>query len=284
MKHFKLNSPQFKKLLVAFLTTIAGVSLTGCTTTILDKHRAAITAEPGRVHYATAVPFGQPLNMGPSTKEGAYLKACIHYHSNPSYQREAKWPYDWFTGYGGGSQQEIESYVVKECEKKYNRTCIVILYNNTERCVSTFEEAHAREQLRHKEHKDRIALAAEENRRAKAEQDRRAAVAAESLRENTCKSFGFKPGTEFFSSCLFEIYKMERQALQNEALVAERKAQNRFQEAAQLEALSIQRQIAEDQRFSQGMQLLQDAARIVNPPRTTTTCQWNAIAKTMTCN
>ena len=125
---------------------------------------------------------------------------------------------------------------------------------------------------------------ADEKARLKAEEEKRDLAVSQASRESTCKSFGFKPGTDFFSSCLFELYKIEQQARQSEALIAERKAQNRNQEAAQLEALSLQRQMLEDQRFSEGIRQMQDAAKMFNPPRTSTRCKWNPIANTMVCN
>ena len=285
MKNIKIYPQQLRNRFALPLIILISIALTGCTTTILDKHNAGMKATPGRIHYATAVPFGAYPHQGSHpTKDAAYKAACIHYQSYPSYQRKAEWPYDWFSGAGGDSQEGVESYAIKECEAQYNRTCIVILYNNVERCAATFESAYAREQIRVKQRQERIAQAAEEQQRAKAEREKRDLAASQASRENTCKSFGFKPGTEFFSSCLFEIYKIEQQARQNEALIAERKAQNRNQEAAQLEALSLQRQMLEDQRFSEGIQQMQDAAKILNPPRTTTRCKWNAITKTMTCD
>lgn len=109
-------------------------------------------------------------------------------------------------------------------------------------------------------------------------------AASQASREALCLSFGFKPDTEYFSKCLFEIYKIEQQSKQTEALIEERKAQNEAQEAARLESLSLQRRALDEQRFQRGIQMMQNAAKILNPPRTSTECRWNNLARTMTCD
>jgi hypothetical protein len=124
----------------------------------------------------------------------------------------------------------------------------------------------------------------EQRAREKQAEALREQAASQASREALCLSFGFKSDTDYFSKCLFELYKIEQQSKQTDALIAERKAQNKAQEAAQLESLSLQRQALDEQRFQQGIQQMQDAARILNPPRTTTRCRWNNITKTMICD
>ncbi len=125
--------------------------------------------------------------------------------------------------------------------------------------------------------------AEDEEARIKAEQESRALAASQTARENTCKSFGFKPKTQFFSSCLLELYKLEQQIRQHQLLIVEQRDGNRQQQAAQLEALFLQRQALDQQRFSEGIQQMQKAAEILNPPRTTISCKWNALTSTMLC-
>ena len=109
-------------------------------------------------------------------------------------------------------------------------------------------------------------------------------------RSNTCKGFGFKEGSEALAQCMFDLYKLEQSAAQNQALrsqAASDAAQNQAlrsqaaSDAAAQRAL-LQQQI-DQQNFNQGIQLLQQSQRMLNPPTPTTTCQWNDIMQTMTC-
>ena len=249
------------------LIIVFSLCISGCTTTILDKHNAGMKATPNRIHYATAVPFGAYKHMGAHpSKDAAYRSACIHYQSYPSYQRKAEWPYEWFSGAGGGSQDEIESYVVRECESRYNRTCIVILYNNTDRCAATFESAYAREQSRVKQRQDEARLAVEENTRRKSEEMSR-----------TCISFGFKPNTPELSSCMLEMHKSLAQI---EAIRNASSRQASAIEAANAEAVKLR-------EFEQGMMLLQGSSNLLNsmqPNRSSVKCRYNTIMKTITCD
>ena len=43
-------------------------------------------------------------------------------------------------------------------------------------------------------------------------------------------------------------------------------------------------QLQAERNFQEGMQMLQYGLDMIDPPRTTTKCQWNAIMQTMTCN
>ena len=95
-------------------------------------------------------------------------------------------------------------------------------------------------------------------------------------RSNTCKGFGFKEGSEALAQCMFDLYKLEQSAAQNQALRSQAAS-----DAAAQRAL-LQQQI-DQQNFNQGIQLLQQSQRMLNPPTPTTTCQWNDIMQTMTC-
>jgi len=117
------------------------------------------------------------------------------------------------------------------------------------------------------------AKAAEQARVKRSQEEARFALVRQQ-RESTCKSFGFREATESFSKCMFELYKLEQQALMN----AETLEQVRATQAANSAA---QQQMLEQQRFMQGMQQLQNAADIVNPPKTT--CNWNTLTHTMVC-
>ena len=87
-------------------------------------------------------------------------------------------------------------------------------------------------------------------------------------RSNTCKGFGFKEGSEALAQCMFDLYKLEQSAAQNQALRSQAAS-----DAAAQRAL-LQQQI-DQQNFNQGIQLLQQSQRSLYPPTPTTTCQWN---------
>ena len=97
---------------------------------------------------------------------------------------------------------------------------------------------------------------------------------AQQQREATCESFGFISKTESFSKCMFEVYKLEQQARMNAQAVEQARA-------SQAAIVATQQQMLEQKRFEQGMQQLQNAANILNPPKTT--CKWNALTYTMVC-
>ena len=113
-----------------------------------------------------------------------------------------------------------------------------------------------------------------EQSRVEDSQEKARLVLVKQQRESTCKSFGFKETTESFRECMFELYKLEQQALVN----AKTLEQNRVTQASNAAA---QQQMLKQQRFELGMQQLQNAANILNPPKTT--CKWNALTSTMVC-
>jgi hypothetical protein len=125
----------------------------------------------------------------------------------------------------------------------------------------------------------------EESRRQRLiDQEKKEAAAANARREETCKSFGFKPETEFFSNCKYEIYRIDEQAKQNERLISELRRSAKADEAARQENLAIQRKMLEEQQFANGIRQMQNAANILNPLRSTVTCKWNDLTSTMVCN
>ena len=96
-------------------------------------------------------------------------------------------------------------------------------------------------------------------------------------RASKCVSFGFQPNTSQYKDCMFELYKLEESARQNQALI-----QSLSDSSARQNAI-LQQQL-EEQQFESGMRMLQNAANMVNPPSTRTTCRYNALMKKMTCN
>jgi hypothetical protein len=95
-------------------------------------------------------------------------------------------------------------------------------------------------------------------------------------RARKCVSFGFQPNTTQYNDCMFELYKLEESARQNQALI-----QSLSDSSARQNAI-LQQQL-EEQRFESGMRMLQNAADMINPPSTKTTCKYNSALKKMTC-
>ncbi len=224
-----------------------------------------MSTSPGKIHYATAVPFGSySFYSTPISREEAYTKACTHNKSNPSYWRPIESPHQ--IGMGGGSQAEIENWVIRECEVKNNRTCIVILYNQVERCRDTFNTAYTREEERVNQRRESAVRATEDERTKRTQQ-----------MSQTCLSFGFKPNTTAFSNCILEMHNSLAQ------IEAIRDASNR-QESAALAANAEARKL---QEFEQGIMLLQNSSRTLDSTqsnRQNTKCRFNTITKTIVCN
>lgn len=261
-KTFSSYSTDKLKYIAAVLSIIG---LSGCSTLIYDKHVQTMKGSPERLHYATAIPFGShEATQHAMGRETAYNLACGYPGSLKSYHRDASSPH--FIGMGGRNQDEVEKYTIRECETRYGRTCIVVIYNNVERCAATFADAYAREEAKLKERRDRADRLAEERSRKKVEQI-----------TQTCLSFGFKSGTNELSKCVLEMHNSLAQ------IEAIRNAGNRHAtaiEAANAEASKLR-------EFEQGMLLLQGSANILNstqPNRSGMKCRYNTLMKTITCD
>jgi hypothetical protein len=136
-----------------------------------------------------------------------------------------------------------------------------------------------------------VARRAEVKRQEKAELEAKIAPFRQS-----CSAFGFNEASQEMSTCLFELYKLDQQAKQTRADLSERKPQMEVSNnqanvnaAAQQQLMKAQSRLAEqqveEQRFQQGMQLLQNSQQILNSmqPDRRTTCRFNPILNSMTC-
>lgn len=243
---------------------LAFVFLGGCTTTILDKHNELIKNNPGKIHYATAVPFG-PVGFD-NNRQAAYREACIYYSDRPKYEAKAEWPYEWYSAMGGRSSEEVESYTLNQCETKSGRTCIVLLYNDIVRCDATFESAYQREKERQQRRQEASNRASAESQRKKSEQ-----------MSETCISFGFMPNTPELRSCILEMHKSLAQI---EAINNASNRQTNAIEAANAAAIKLR-------EFEQGMMLLQRSSDLLNNSqsnRSSLKCRYNTIMQTITCD
>ena len=77
-----------------------------------------------------------------------------------------------------------------------------------------------------------------------------------------------------------QAYQREVQAMRDEA------ARKAASQNALLEKhlRQFNEQLQAERNFQEGMQMLQYGLDMIDPPRTTTKCQWNAIMQIMTCN
>ena len=121
---------------------------------------------------------------------------------------------------------------------------------------------------------------------------------ATQIRLDTCKEFGFKEGSESLAQCMFDLFKLEQEAIQSQATsnaASERAATSAASErtaaaAASQNALLAQQQRQLDEQLR--LQKLQGAIQLMNQgfgmafpqPKPTTKCRWNAAIQTMTCN
>lgn len=243
------------------------LGLSGCSNTILDKHNETMQKNPGKTHYATAIPFGVYEHNDQNTNRNyAYSQACRYGDTKKSYLKDLdvyRWPY--FISTGGRSQGEVEAHVLQRCENESNRTCIVVLYNQYERCDATFDSAFAREQERIAQRiKNRELLSAQQNQKN-----------IEQITQ-TCLSFGFQKNTPQLSNCVLEMHKS---ALQIQAIRNASSSQASAIENANAEANKLR-------EFEQGMMLLQGSTNLLNatqPNRPTVKCRYNALMKSITC-
>lgn len=220
-----------------------------------------IKSNPGKNNYVTAAPFYKN-----ATEESTYRGACYYFRDYRAHERKAEYPWDWFNMMGGATQNELENYTILQCEEKYKRACVVLLYNNIERCDATFKNSYLR--LMEKSSQEKLA-----QERSKQEGERKK---IEKIRE-TCESFGFPKGSNQLSACVLEMYK----SLEHIEAI---------RSSAQMQADAAAANTAELQKireFEQGMLLLQSSSNILNPinqnkPRFD--CRYNAIMKTISCN
>jgi hypothetical protein len=204
------------------------ILLSGCNSiadslfpTIQTKHNETMKNYPNEDHYATAIPITE----------------CVDYIGGtyrPVYQRDINiWKSDYFIGIGSdGSQAEAESYAIGQCEQKFGSACIVVLYNNTERCQATYASAIARQELRRRQRLD-------SQNQANAERQ-----AAESLKyEAQCASFGFSKNTPEMANCLLELYKIANQPQQTTQTILDSARSSTADPAAAIELFNISRDI-----------------------------------------
>jgi len=119
-------------------------------------------------------------------------------------------------------------------------------------------------------------------------EERRQKQAMQAIRE-TCNEFGFREGSESYAQCMLDLFKLEQGAIQSQATpnaasdgaAAAAASQNALleQQQRQLDEMRQQREL------NAAIQLMEQGFEMAFPtPKPTTTCRWNEIMQTMTCN
>lgn len=261
-----------KKFLICktCLTVFATLLLVGCSTT---TYRDVINETEKRSIESGYIGKGEPKTCGVLVKV-ADLYKFRPYVNNPR-------PMDRFPLYDRTSES---SYTIcwinnqrgltaayEACQKWFNAECAVIfqrpekttgVYNLLPNAMPKYDNY--------------LKQLAAQREKEKADAANKAKVLAETQRQETCDSFGFKRGTDAHTKCQFELYKLELSAKQNQEL------RNTLNNAA-AQQNAIQQQILEEQRFESGMRLLQQSADMLNAPSPTVNCKFNNIMQTMVC-
>lgn len=250
------------KIFKIFTLLLVGLSV-GCATTIRDKHREFMAQNKGKVYYVTAYPFSYF-----SDKSLSHELACFNGKMNyrPSYMREAE-PRNRFHAYGGRSSEESEQYAIDECERKFNKSCVILLTNGKSRCDATFDAAYTRAEVRDKQRRNLVEKKRSEDEAGKAE-----------AMKSACIAFGFGPNTPQMSTCVMELFKTTAQV---EAIRQASESQVQATSAALAETTRLL-------EFQQGMELLRQSNQMLAPVLrqnpSTLNCRYNTIMKTIVCN
>jgi len=136
-----------------------------------------------------------------------------------------------------------------------------------------------KEHLKELAEKDRQLKIARENAQIAAEKQKADFQRKEiERRQNTCISFGFTLGNELMAKCVFELFKLEQAALQNDRLI------RNMNDNAAAQRVVAEQQLKE-QEFNNGMMLLQQSQQILNNTYGTPKikCKHNNILNTTTC-
>jgi hypothetical protein len=247
---------KYIKVILLFAVSI----ISGCQTYIKDKHLDMMKTHKDKVYYATAAPL-----LYSNNKSSSYRLTCFTRDKWHAHWAEAT-PSNHFNAFGGGSSEGLEEYAINECEKKFDRSCVILLLNGTSRCDATFDAAYVRAEVRVEQRRNLVEKKKSEEENRRAEEMKR-----------TCMTFGFSPNTQEISACVMELFKTTAQV---EAIRQAAESQSQVTTAVANETARLL-------KFQQSMELLKQSNQMLNPTnqsRTTTVCRYNTIMKTITCN
>jgi len=255
-------------MMKSFLVLMVSI-LTGCTITILDKHKQDIEKDPKKNHMvAIPIDYGFALKV-PNEFQANNDPERSTLHSYLCTPKERKYWQDVNNSrlfYSSGPYRDrLENFTITGCENAFpGRVCIPILYNNTDVCSQSFNTAYSR----------LIAFRANarQDQRNKANQLQTEVV--KGLREN-CLIFGFKENSDQLNKCVMEMYKSQQEI----EIIRQSQNNSANNMAAYTQELSRLRE------FEQGMQLLQISSGLLAPlnQRPTTVCRYDPTMRTMRC-
>jgi hypothetical protein len=180
--------------------------------------------------------------------------------------------------------QSSKSQAKQECSKLLNGTEVFLLYERPYgdpagyhyiKDAVTISENYWNQVRQGQERQQQVQQ--QQRERQQQVQQQQAQQRKTDDRASKCVSFGFQPNTPQYNDCMFELYKLEESARQNQAYT-----QSLNESSARQNAI-LQQQL-EEQQFESGMRMLQNAADMINPPSTKTTCRYNDLMKKVTCN
>jgi len=95
--------------------------------------------------------------------------------------------------------------------------------------------------------------------------------------KETCSEVGFKDGSKEFSTCMFELYKLNKSKSQTQTVIQNNTGDN-----------SAVRALLEEQRKQRqlegSLELMKRGFEMMNPPKPKLTCKYNTFTKTTVCN
>jgi TPR repeat protein len=98
----------------------------------------------------------------------------------------------------------------------------------------------------------------------------------ERLRE-TCSGFGFKDGSKEMSTCMFDLYKLEKSKSQPPTVI-----QNNSGDSSAVRALLEEQK--KQRQLEGALELMKRGSEMLNPPKPRITCKYNSFTKTTVCN
>jgi hypothetical protein len=125
-----------------------------------------------------------------------------------------------------------------------------------------------------------------ENMNAKENQDRRKRSEIEKQQnaknlinrlKNNCEQLGFRDNTKEMSTCVFDLYKLEKSKSQPPTVI-----QNNSGDSSAVRALLEEQK--KQRQLEGALELMKRGSEMMSPPKPKLTCKYNTFTKTTVCN
>ena len=93
----------------------------------------------------------------------------------------------------------------------------------------------------------------------------------------TCSGFGFKDGSKEMSTCMFDLYKLEKSKSQTRTVI-----QNNTDDGSAVRALLEEQK--KQRQLEGSLELMRRGFEMMSPPKPKLTCKYNTFTKTTICN